>query len=388
MDYTFDKNTYFAKLKENPKDLMEKEIGDSKTPSEFLPQQKIMRWDNECNVSIRLKHDEKTPTVSQEGDKIKWKGKDIEAHFYDINNTDHPEGASEFEVILNEKPKSNVVEFTVVDKDVDYFYQPALTPEEIEQGSQRPDNVVGSYAVYAKTPKTNWTGGKEYKVGKIGHIFRPKIIDSAGTEVWGDLHIENGILSVTIPQDFLDKAIYPVRHAAGLTFGYTNVGASSGNSTGNTYIMAAIGTSGADAGTASSISVAMWDTAAADHLKSALYTYSGTTATLVANSSTGAIAITRTTKPTSDPATWTTGNITATIGASTVYYISCMYRVGGTTSYKAYDSTNHGFFFGGKAYASFPYSSFTASDTTYAISAYATYTASGGGGDSWSVVLV
>jgi len=47
------------------------------------------------------------------------------------------------------------------------------------------------------------------------------MVDAAGTEVWGDLNIDTkaGLLTVTIPQAFLDKAVYPVRHAAGLEFG-------------------------------------------------------------------------------------------------------------------------------------------------------------------------
>jgi hypothetical protein len=220
-------STFFDVAKTDPMDFIEKEIGDSKTLDKFLPQQKICRWDNECNVSVRLVHNEKTPDVVVEGDDVVWKGKKVEARFYDVFNEEHPEGAGEFEITLKEKPATNVVEFTVQDKDVDYFYQPALTQEEINQGTSRPDNVVGSYAVYAKTQKTNWKGGKEYKTGKLGHIFRPRIEDSAGDWTWGELHIENGILSVTIPQEFLDKAVYPVRHAAGLTFGYETSGGTS-----------------------------------------------------------------------------------------------------------------------------------------------------------------
>jgi len=137
-----------------------------------------------------------------------------------------PDGAMEFEITLKKKPKTNVIQFTLVDKDVEYLYQPELTQEEINKGFDRPDNVVGSYAVYAKKQKTNLVGGKEYKCGKIGHIFRPRIEDANEDWVWGELHIGNGILSVTIPQDFLNKAVYPIRHAAGLTFGYTGDGVS------------------------------------------------------------------------------------------------------------------------------------------------------------------
>lgn len=221
--YSFKDETFFGTPRQNPKDLIEVEIGDSKDPTKFQPQQKISRWNNECNVSIRLK-DFNNFTVETEVEKIKLINHTKEVHIYQI---EEGEGASEFEVILLEKPKTNVVEFTVQDKDVEYFYQPSLTEEEIEEGASRPDNIVGSYAIYAKEQKQNYVGGKEYKCGKVGHIFRPKIIDSVGREVWGTLHIENGMLSVTIPQYFLDNAVYPVIHAAGLTFGYGTAGGTS-----------------------------------------------------------------------------------------------------------------------------------------------------------------
>ena len=144
-----------------------------------------------------------------------------------ITPTGEDEDTSEFEIVLKKKPKTNIIKFSIVDKDVAYYYQPKLTQKEIDEGAVRPPEVVGSYAIYAKTPKTNWTGGKEYKCGKIGHIFRPKIIDSAGNWIWGILNInkEAGILSVEIPQDFLDNAVYPIKHAAGLEFGYSTAGA-------------------------------------------------------------------------------------------------------------------------------------------------------------------
>jgi hypothetical protein len=226
--------TWKQEIKTDKKDELSCIIGDDKQ-ADFIPQMKIERWTNECNVSIRLIEDKdeakETATIIEENGKIKHIKSKRECHFYNIENTEHPEGASEFEIILKEDPRKKkgedyTLEFSLEDKDVDYFYQPALTPAEIAEGAVRPKNIVGSYAIYAKTPKTNWTGGKEYKRGKVGHIYRPKIIDSIGTEVWGELKIDKGILSVTIPQGFLDNAIYPVRHAAGLTFGYETAGAS------------------------------------------------------------------------------------------------------------------------------------------------------------------
>jgi len=41
-------NTYFAEPKDDPKDKISVEIGDSKQ-KDFYPQLKVMRWDNEVN---------------------------------------------------------------------------------------------------------------------------------------------------------------------------------------------------------------------------------------------------------------------------------------------------------------------------------------------------
>jgi len=45
--------TYITTPKDDPKDRIEIEVGDSKQ-EDFKPQTKIMRWDNQCNFSIRL----------------------------------------------------------------------------------------------------------------------------------------------------------------------------------------------------------------------------------------------------------------------------------------------------------------------------------------------
>ncbi len=177
--YFVKENTFFDVAKTDPMDFVEKEIGDSKTPDKFLPQQKVMRWDNEVNFSVRLVHDEKTPDVVVEGDSVVWRGEKVEAKFYDVFNDEHPEGAGEFEIVLKEKPATNVVEFSLNTKGLDFFYQPALTQEEIEKGSSQLENVTGSYAVYVSEQKTNLTGGKEYKNGKE---FQPSCQHKEGEE--------------------------------------------------------------------------------------------------------------------------------------------------------------------------------------------------------------
>lgn len=225
--YSVDRNTFKRTVKNDVKEKIEHEIGDSKQ-DDFFPQIKVKKWDNEVNLSVRLKDDDpEVPSIRTRGNVIEWVKSKREAHFYDIDpNQDFEDGGVEFEVVLNEKPESNVVEFTIETKGLDFFYQPELTEKEVEDGCVRPENVVGSYAVYHKTKKNNKIGGRYYKTGKAFHIYRPKIIDKSNNWVWGELNIDeaNGLLTITIPQSFLDDASYPV--VVDPTFGYTSGGAS------------------------------------------------------------------------------------------------------------------------------------------------------------------
>jgi hypothetical protein len=223
-----DQTTFVAVPKDAANDRLQVEVGDSKQAA-FYPQTKVMRWDNEVNLSIRLVHDEPSPTVSiaTADNAVVWQGAKVEARFYEIPpGGEHPEGASEIEIRLKERPATNRIDFTLNTKGVCFLYQPALTKDEIAEGCFQLENAAGSYAIYTSEPRVNRVGGKLYRAGKVGHIFRPRLVDAAGAEVWGELSIDAkaGLLTVTIPQDFLDKATYPIRHAAGLTIGYTTAG--------------------------------------------------------------------------------------------------------------------------------------------------------------------
>lgn len=217
-NFVKDTKSYYKEVKNSRSDRLEVEIGDSKEPNKVLPQVKIKRWDNECNVSIRLVNETENFVFTENNGKIRCKGEKVSVDFYEI------EEGFETEVVLHERPNNNAITFTLLNKDVEYLYQPELTQEERDLGHYRPENVIGSYAVYSKTLKHNVVGGKEYKTGKVGHIYRPKIRDSNGKEIWGILNINNGLLTITIPQDFLENALYPVY--VDPTFGYTTAGSS------------------------------------------------------------------------------------------------------------------------------------------------------------------
>lgn len=237
--YAVERETFKRAVKDNQKDAIEVEIGDSKQ-DDFKPQMKLMRWGNEGNFSIRAE-EHPDATVRTSKNKIIYGTPEYEVHFYDLDPSEIGEdGGLEMEWLLPKKPKNNVLKATIQSKDLDFFYQAELTdeevlrslPRELPEGKtldeikaeMRPANVIGSYAVYHKTNRNNRIGGKEYKTGKVCHIYRPKAIDARGKETWCKLLIENGEVSVTVPEDFLRTAKYPV--LVDPTFGYSSVGAS------------------------------------------------------------------------------------------------------------------------------------------------------------------
>jgi len=210
------------------------EIGDREA-ADFKPHLKLSRWEGESFIKVSL------PTAAQsspviEGEKVGWVEADLEARFYPLEPTvaggftQNELGGFEFEIILKKKPPTNQIVLDIETQGLKYHYQPPLTPEEIAEGAVRPDNVAGSYAVYHESRgnmHASQADAEKYKCGKAFHIYRPKIIDASGKECWADLRI-NGKLTITIPQDFLDKAVYPV--AVDPTFGYESVGSTEGYS--------------------------------------------------------------------------------------------------------------------------------------------------------------
>lgn len=223
------KDKTFSKTKvANKKRKVDIEIGDSKETGMFYPQFKTKHWDNETNFSIRLIDEDYDSAIQTEKDeKIEWKRGDRTARFYEKETGDE-DGGFEFEVELASRPDSNVLEYSIETKGLNFYYQSELTSEEIKRGYSRPENVVGSYAVYHESKKNNYKNA-EYQTGKAFHIYRPWAEDTKGVRVWCDLHIDEtkGLMTVTIPQDFVDTAQYPV--LVDPTFGYTSIGATTVN---------------------------------------------------------------------------------------------------------------------------------------------------------------
>ena len=211
--------------KDDPRDKIEIELGDSKQQT-FYPQLKFMRWDNEANYSVRLfldKYFGAQISIDGQTGKVVWRKGNNEVHFYELKESENlPNGGFEFEIILYSKPVSNIFEFSILAKDVDFFYQPKTVAE---PNGHRPDHIKGSYAVYSQKGTIHEEGGKFYRAGKVGHIHRPKAVDDNGDWIWCDLNIDAGLMTVTVPQLFLDSASYPVK--VDPTFGNEGEGGSS-----------------------------------------------------------------------------------------------------------------------------------------------------------------
>jgi len=206
-------------------------VGDA-LASDFRPKLNLSRWDGE--VSFSVGHDLAGISLAQRtyskiGDVYQLDTPLLTFKFYETPpDAQNEDGGIEFEIVLKQKPPTNALVLPIQTAGLNFFYQPELTAGEIAKGHYRPENVIGSYAVYHKTKRDDYTklGGKNYRCGKAFHIYRPKLTDALGAAVWAtlDVNVATGRLTITAPQTFLDAAIYPV--IVDPTFGDDGIGAS------------------------------------------------------------------------------------------------------------------------------------------------------------------
>jgi len=126
-----------------------------------------------------------------------------------------------------------IVEFDVSSPaGLTFYYQPELTAEDIADGCERPDDIIGSYAAYwdhaGRFLRPEGSEIVNYETGKYCHLKRPLFICADGSTFWGYQTIANGVLTVAAPRDVisgLGAAQYPL--TLDPTFGYTSVGGTS-----------------------------------------------------------------------------------------------------------------------------------------------------------------
>jgi hypothetical protein len=207
--------------------------------------------------------------------------------------------------------------------------------------AHRPDYAVNSIAFYADGRSGDYTalGGKDYKAGKVGHLYRLKAADSNGKSAWMDWQLYSDTeIRLADTTGFLETATYPVSIVpVGDTFGYTSVGSTS---TYNNYINTYGDTYSGAYGTAISMSIyTETNNAWNKYLSLALYddnfNYIGNTQTYDVTPL--------------EEAGWKTVNFGTGISISdTEYYLAYWHPEG--TLYKRYDNVGTcGLYYGGSA---------------------------------------
>lgn len=192
------------------------------------PRIELQKWNGEVALGIKSLDLPANTTGSRPflSKNVEWQSGDVKMEAVPLDASPTSEdGGMEININLASEPASNVFTFQLDNwQNLDFFYQPPLTAQDIKDGVSQPDNVVGSYAVYYKHHANHIEGQTNYATGKAYQIFRPLVTDANGATAWADLSYSNGVLTVTTPQGFLDAAVYPVKIDP--TFGYTTCGAS------------------------------------------------------------------------------------------------------------------------------------------------------------------
>ena len=172
------------------------------TLGDKLPSWGLSRWKEENSLSFIPLDDE---GFSMRGNKkqLLYKGRKRSHRFTILGD-----GAFEYDCILEKEPESNVVTLLMDGAErYDFFRQPDFVHD---------DFLKGSYAVYKKETLIG------QGTGKLCHIHKPLIIDARGRKVWGELSVIDNELRITIPQDWLANAKYPV--VVDPTIGSTQLG--------------------------------------------------------------------------------------------------------------------------------------------------------------------
>lgn len=228
--YTKERNTYKLDKVPEPKRRMQIEVGDSKEDG-FIPQVKLMGWDNEVNFSMRLADNQFDGIVREQDDRIEYEKDGRTARFYEIDDSDFEDGAFEFDLVLTERPLTNVIEFTVRAKNLKAYFQPAL-PQEIlsKYRIAQPERFVRSWYIRHAHKRNNEVAGNEYRTGKFGQIPRPYFTDADGNKVWCDFDlpidadnniIDGGIAKLHLADEYKTA---PLPIVIDPTFGLTSVG--------------------------------------------------------------------------------------------------------------------------------------------------------------------
>jgi len=193
----------------------------------FAPSVKFSKW-GEVSLDFGLDTPDKNPPILLNSKELTWHDSSglYSVSFKPEDPTPTAEdGGLGFDLIINKKPPSNVITLPINLSGIDALYQPYLTPTQIARGIIATKGMEGAYCFYHSTrgnmhpdPAT----ADKFKTGKVGDLYCPLFRDAGGKEFYGDMRIDKGKLTITVPQEWWDAALYPVLVWTE-TFGNTSV---------------------------------------------------------------------------------------------------------------------------------------------------------------------
>jgi hypothetical protein len=161
----------------------------------------LSRWGGEASL-VFAPGEEHTGKMSIRGNELVLKSEATPKRYHVFRRLDGER--FEYDVVLLKEPETNVIEIELeFPEGLEFYRQPSA--KSLRASPFRcPPEVLESYAVYWKERNG------PYKTGKFCHIYRPEIRDARGLTVWGRLDINGKMMTITIPEDWLSDAAYPV----------------------------------------------------------------------------------------------------------------------------------------------------------------------------------
>lgn len=319
---------------------IDKEFEDKQ--ANFVPSFSFVKWNGENTITFKYRGDYNSTFFEKTKNHILSKDENRNIGFKITRN--NKKDGFKFILILYEKPKTNEFFYDIEGwEEFHWWYQPTLeneykmyprgnkTLEEFLTKHSRPDNVVGSYAVYHKTKRWHRVGGVNYGCGKFMHVFRPRVYDSDGRNTYATIEIVKWQYKVTVPQNIIDNAVYPLY--INDTFGYGQ-GAST-TDPGGGIVIASGSDSPASNGTATSIDVYSSNSTSTTDVKVGLYDDSSGPNNLVSPGE----------NETTDVGTWSDSwksftSASITVSSATTYWIGVSRSAGFTLYYDVNGGTN------------------------------------------------
>ena len=208
----------------------------------------------------------------------------------------------------------------------------------------------------------------KYKTGKLFHVYRPFVIDSDNNKAWCTSFLyKDGKLTVELPKEFMDSAVYPVRLDP--IIGYNTAGGSSVGNRFYVYIPTVDNTAGSDGTVTDGYAY--------------LSGNNSDTATIGYYDDDSPNALQDSDNVVPDSADWYNVSITGSISSGNDYFPAVRGQTNSVLVYRDFSAGQGYSEFDNTDYGALPATLNIATSDNYDFSVYIDYTEGGGGGNPW-----